>query len=142
MTHIFEGPDKTAEDFERERLLKRMFILAETLNQKEKLPFPGLTVEAYTRMKADEEKLSPEEQMFVTLTDDVVKRCLEQGIVVARNSQFEIYVIPRASKDPLGDCMFARHLDIEKVEDPDLKELILADQAYKAISGSRKVDLR
>lgn len=115
-------------------MLKAEYVgLAIELGQRpEGFPFPGISAEAYAKIKTTEIQ-DPDEPGYGRSTpiDVLVERLRTQGmkIVPVMNEQAVlVYALPLDSNDVAADCLFPRHLETRDGMDPGLAKLIAANK--------------
>lgn len=138
MTEKFGGiptPQKSPEDqnelgnkYERERKIEdvrdEMIALAKELSESgEGFPFPGISRETYSRMKATDEEFPG----YSTPIDELLERFKKEGMKVVsgdRPMSGTVYVLPLESNDKESDGIFPECLEVNDMMDEKLKELI------------------
>ena len=124
----FEKVVLSQESHEREKSklekATKLLKLVEKINESnERIPFPGIHPEVYSRMKKDEEEFLD----CVTPIDEIIKRCEEEGIkvVIGKNPESSnVFVLPADSTDIEMDSIPSYWLMIDAVKDERFRELI------------------
>ena len=107
---------------ERRIIAEKILELVEKINESnEKLPFPGVHLEAYSEMKKTDDEYSG----YTTPTDEIIERCEKEGIkVILSKDASNVFVLPAGSDDIEMDSIAPHQLAIDTVKNEDLAELI------------------
>ncbi len=122
---------------EKERLdniekgMKRVIVLAKELSESKKiLPYPGINPDRYQEMKFDEEDYPG----FAMPIDDLIKRFQGEGMKIILGNDPEsgnFHILPSGSDDFKNDSLLPRHLEVNELMDPRIKELISIQKGFK-----------
>jgi len=115
--------DIDLEKEERERV-EKILKLVEKINESgEILPFPGIHPETHSKMKKDEDEYPG----YTTPIDEIIERCEREGIKVVLGKHPEsgnVFILPADSNDIENDSIAPDQLQIDAVENEELRELI------------------
>jgi len=124
----------SVEEAEKKEKLAILVALAREVNeQQEKILFPGINSENYSRMKADEEEFPG----LATPIDDLIVRFKNEGMKVvlekSRNNANtgNVFVLPVGSDNIEDDGILIEKLQIEESLSEKIRELILLARNYK-----------
>ena len=129
---IEAGDDGEKEKREKEkeaRRIEKVALAAEIIENHEFFAFPGISPDAYSRMKADEEEFPG----FAAPIDDLIKRFKDEGMKIAfvpgdNPGMGNVFVLPGGSGDIENDSILPCKLQINEAMDDKLKVLILLDR--------------
>lgn len=97
----------------------------------EKFPFPGITQESYSKLKAVAEEF-PE---YTTPIDELIKKFQAQGMKVVLSTsdpkRGNVHILPFDSQDIEMDNLLPRHLVVTANMDIRLRKLVLANTEIK-----------
>ncbi len=114
----------------REKIKSQYLEAGTKLSESAELfPFPGITPEAYRRLKQDEEEYPG----YATPIDDFIARCSAEGmkvVVSGREGNQDVFIHPAMSTDEL-DYVSPRHLVLEGIQNSDLRQLVTTHRALK-----------
>lgn len=99
----------------------RLTLAMELIECNESLSFPGLNIESYNTLKAEEEEYPGS----ATPIDEIIKKCEEQGIRIELGKNPDggnMFLLPKDSDD-LDDSFKFKHLNIDAIENEKLKKL-------------------
>jgi len=109
---------------ERQERVSKILELVEKINGSgESLLFPGVNPEAYLKMKQTDAEFPG----YTTPTDEIIKRCKEEGIKVVigkHPNSGNVFVLPAGSNDIEMDSITPDQLAIGTVENEYLMKLI------------------
>jgi len=115
---------KSEKELNKEEIISLASSLCE---RQEKILFPGIDPQYYSKMKMDEEEFPG----YATPIDEIIERCKKEGIKVSFGKNPEsgnVYILPFLSSDIENDSISPKYLQIFDAIDERLKELILADR--------------
>ncbi len=115
-----------SESNKEEKRAELMDLATEMINENRVYPWPGLTPDAYSRFRSEEEEFPG----FCNPIDDVVKRCEVEGIKIVFISK-TIAVIPAETGDIDMDIIFPHSLQVRSYSDGQLSELIAVSKQLK-----------
>jgi len=125
MNERFPGsPEASKEKSTRQELLAMGRELSE---KNEKIPFPGIDPEAYTKIKASEQEFPG----YVTPIDELLERFRTEGMRVVTSetpNNLEVFLVPFDTGDIGMDSLFPRHLILSEEIDENLRKLIDASR--------------
>jgi hypothetical protein len=134
----FDVARTESKKMERNQSVGELVGLAkELVERQETFPFPGIDQESYAKMKeADQEYPG-----YTTPIDELIARLKGEGMKVALGAHPEsgnIYILPAGSNDIENDgVVFPRHLQASEGMDDDLKNLILKQQSFLALTRGK-----
>jgi hypothetical protein len=99
----------------------KLTLAMELIEGNESLSFPGLNIESYNRLKADEEEYPG----FATPIDEIIKKCEEQGvkIEIGKNPDgSNMFLLPKDSDD-VDDSLRFKHLNLSAIDNETFKKL-------------------
>lgn len=132
-----ENPNELEDKHEKERKIEdvrdEMIALAKELSEsEEELPFPGISRETYSKMKATDEEFPG----YSTPIDELLERFKKEGMKVVsgdRPMSGTVYVLPLGSNDKESDGIFPECLEVNDTMDEKLKELISKRQEFVSL---------
>lgn len=105
----------------RESEPDKLTLARELIDSNETLPFPGLNVESYNRLKAEEEEYPG----LATPIDEIIKKFEEQGIKIEIGKNPDgsnMFLLPKDSDD-VDDSLRLKHLNLGAIENKKLKKI-------------------
>ncbi|MFT6829405.1 MAG: hypothetical protein ACJAV6_000231 [Candidatus Paceibacteria bacterium] len=99
----------------------RLTLAMELIESNETLSFPGLNIESYNTLKAEEEEYPG----FATPIDEIIKKCEEQGIKIEIGKNPDgsnMFLLPKDSDD-IDDSLRFKHLNLDAIDNEKLKQL-------------------
>lgn len=114
---------KSPEKERQERVAKILDLVKKINESGERLPFPGIHPEAYTKMKITDNEFPG----YTTPIDEIIERCEKEGIKVVTGKHPEsgnVFILPAGSNDIEMDSIAPHQLTIESVQNEYLAELI------------------
>jgi len=127
-----EHPTNQFESKDDERELKRetMIVLARELSERtERIPFPGIDPDAYSKMRATDEEFPG----YTTPIDELIERFKSEGMKVVPGKYAEsgtVYIVPSQSDNVEDRYVIPRQLQVTEVMDEKLKKLILMGREF------------
>jgi hypothetical protein len=116
---------KSIKERERAEQKRKKISLSRELEKiRERLPFPGIDPEHYSKLKAEEEEFPG----YVTPIDELVARFKDRGMKVVLGNNPEsgnVFVLPFDSDDIENDSVFPQHLQSDGIMNGQLRELVL-----------------
>ncbi len=127
---MIEHPqDQIENKGEKEERKRKIIALALELSEnRETFPFPGISPEAYARIKAVDEEFPDQ----ATPIDALVEKFKKEGIKVVLGKNPEsgnVYILPAQSDEIERDSVYPGNLEVNGVTDEKLKELILMSKS-------------
>lgn len=114
---------KSPEKERQERVAKILDLVKKINESGERLPFPGIHPEAYTKIKIADNEFPG----YTTPIDEIIERCEKEGIKVVTGEYPEsgnVHILPAGSSDIEMDSIAPHQLTIESVQNEYLVELI------------------